>query len=481
MSKIEVNTVAPQCGTTLTLGESGDTVVLGTGASQSGFGRSGSVNWQTTKKTGNFTAADGEGYFVDTSSGGVTASLPAGSAGAIVSFADYTRTFGTNALTISPNGSEKIGGVADDATLTVDGQAATFVYVDATEGWVNVQNAEDTETGAAFISATGGEITTCGDFKIHTFFGPGTFCVSSVATLAANNEVSYMVVAGGGGGAAGNTPAHAAGGGGAGGFRENKSGVDTYTASPLNGAGAITVTATGFPITVGAGGPSGPGCASVRGCNGSPSIFSTKTSTGGGGGGGSSTAPTTGGNTGGSGGGGASEGPGPGANPSPTSGGAGGGGNTPPVSPSQGNNGGYGNNGPGPSLTTGGGGGATAVGANGSPPGPSNGVGGAGAATQINITTVPGKPGGAGQIGTPSPTTARTFAGGGGGGGTVGNTTGGAGGTGGGATGVSPNASGTAATINTGGGGGGGGGGPPVGSTGTNGGSGIVVIRYKYQ
>ena len=41
MSKIEVNTVEPQCGTTLTLGESGDTVTLGTGASQSGFGKTG--------------------------------------------------------------------------------------------------------------------------------------------------------------------------------------------------------------------------------------------------------------------------------------------------------------------------------------------------------------------------------------------------------------------------------------------------------
>ena len=47
MSKIEVNTVAPQCGTTLTLGESGDTVTLGSGASQSGFGRTGTVDWQT--------------------------------------------------------------------------------------------------------------------------------------------------------------------------------------------------------------------------------------------------------------------------------------------------------------------------------------------------------------------------------------------------------------------------------------------------
>ena len=47
MSKIEVNTVEPQCGTTLTLGESGDTVTLGSGASQSGFGRTGTVDWQT--------------------------------------------------------------------------------------------------------------------------------------------------------------------------------------------------------------------------------------------------------------------------------------------------------------------------------------------------------------------------------------------------------------------------------------------------
>lgn len=38
MSKLETNTIAPSTGTTLTLGESGDTVVLGTGATQSGFG-----------------------------------------------------------------------------------------------------------------------------------------------------------------------------------------------------------------------------------------------------------------------------------------------------------------------------------------------------------------------------------------------------------------------------------------------------------
>ena len=106
MSKIEVNKVEPQCGTTLTLGGSGDTVTLGTGASQSGFGREGSVDWQTgsIKTAATFTAASGEGYFVDTSSNAITANLPAGSAGAIVAFSDYARNFSNNNLTISTNG-----------------------------------------------------------------------------------------------------------------------------------------------------------------------------------------------------------------------------------------------------------------------------------------------------------------------------------------------------------------------------------------
>ena len=67
MSKIEVNTVEPQCGTTLTLGGSGDTVALGSGASQTGFGRTGTVDWNTTKiKTADFqlTLFQGQVIFV---------------------------------------------------------------------------------------------------------------------------------------------------------------------------------------------------------------------------------------------------------------------------------------------------------------------------------------------------------------------------------------------------------------------------------
>ena len=39
--------IIDQSGSTITLGASGDTIQLAGGASQAGFGREGSVNWQT--------------------------------------------------------------------------------------------------------------------------------------------------------------------------------------------------------------------------------------------------------------------------------------------------------------------------------------------------------------------------------------------------------------------------------------------------
>ena len=115
MSKIEVNTVDTQCGSTLTLGSSGKTVTLASGASQSGFGRTGTVDWCTTAKTSPLTAVSGDGFFINTTSGAITVTLPSSpSAGDIVSIADYTNTFQTNAVTVARNGS-KIGGVCSNA------------------------------------------------------------------------------------------------------------------------------------------------------------------------------------------------------------------------------------------------------------------------------------------------------------------------------------------------------------------------------
>jgi len=459
MSKIEVNTVAPQCGTTLTLGESGDTVTLGTGASQSGFGRTGTVDWQTGSiKTGDFTAVNGEGYFINTTSGEITMTMPSGSAGAIVSIQDYNATFDSNACVIAPASGEKINGGSADGPLRliIEGQGLTFVYVDGTVGWKTVQENEFVGSGSSFITATGGTITTSGDDKIHTFTGPGTFCVAAIGQCGANNLVSYVVVAGGGG--AGNqvNGNGGVGGGGAGGFRETKSPATPYTASPLDGystpGNRITVTATAFPITVGAGGATQPTSPGAKGNPGSNSIFSTITSAGGGGSGASASPNFEPGLPGGSGGG-ASQTGGP-----PFSGGTG---NTPPTTPPQGNDGGDTTN-AAPNFSGSGGGGATAAGqGNGSTAG---GNGGAGATTSISA----------------SPT---AYAGGGGGGVYQAGTSG-TGGAGGGGAGGAPNANaaGTAGTANTGGGAGGAStnaSGTPV--LGSAGGSGVVIIRYKFQ
>ena len=461
MSEIKVNKISPRtaCGTT-TLGDSGDTFTIPSGVTitnngtANGFGATGAVNWQTTVKTSGFTAVAGEGYFVDTSSGGFNVNLPAGTAGAVVGFADYAKTFDTGNVTLVQNGSDKIGGSTVNATLSAEGLAVTLVFVDSTKGWIVTDSGLASDApGNTFISATGGTITTSGDDKIHTFTGPGTFCVSSISNCAANNVVSHVVVAGGGGGGG-------FGGGGAGGYREVKSPVTPYTASPLDGYACapnrVTVTATAFPISIGAGG-AGNGSNRARGSNGNPSTFSTVTSTAGGAGGAFGSSDQTQGNTGGSGGGGGA------LESSPYPGAAGGAGNTPPVSPSQGNTGGSG-------ATSGGayggsGGGATAVGAQQGPTGTPGAKGGAGATSCITGSPVARAGGGGGAGGSPSDNAA--LPGGG---------TGGTGGGGNGAPGPAPT-SGANGTANT----GGGGGGNYVCATSGSGGSGIVIIRYKFQ
>jgi len=178
--------VINKCGTDITLGASGDTVALASGASQTGFGRTGTVDWQTGSiKTATFTATSGEGYFCNTTGGVLTVNLPAGSAGDIVGLKDYAGTWDSNAVTVNPNGSDKIGGgSAVDPTLETEGGAVLLVYVDGTQGWLTTQESVTTSPSGVenFVISTGGCITTCGNFKIHTFFGPGTLCVSATAS-----------------------------------------------------------------------------------------------------------------------------------------------------------------------------------------------------------------------------------------------------------------------------------------------------------
>ena len=428
MSIIKVNEIQKRTGSTLTLGGACTAVTLAPGATQSGFGRTGTVDWCTTAKTSPLTAESGKGYFVNTSGGAVTVTLPSSpSAGDIVSIKDYANTFcaACKAVTVGRGGS-KIAGLCLDATLDTKGDSITLVYVDGTKGWLNIQT-DDTVVGNEHIAATGGCVATCGNFKVHTFNADGNFVVSNAGQPTGSNTVEYLVVAGGGGGGGG---AGSAGGGGAGGHRSN-------FPSPVTGG--LPVSVQSYPITIGGGGSGDPG-GGAPGGTGVNTTFSTITSAGGGGG----RASPPGSGDGGSGGGGSYQ----------TT--CGGDGNTPPTSdpatPTQGNNGGTGALIGSGNTSGGGGGGAGAVGQNG-PAGTGSraGTGGAGAANSITGSPVTRAGGGAGH----------GQSGGG-------NTTG-TGGTGGGGN------SGSNGTDNTGGGGG------SNGPGGGNGGKGVVIIRYKFQ
>src|SRR5210317_596066 len=199
-----------------------------------------SASWQsviTADGSTGTTAVTGNGYFIDTTSAAHTLTLPASATiGDFIAIKDYAGTFGTNNLTIARNG-HNIQGAANDSLITTNRASLVLVYVDSTKGWLyweehNVADLEKT----LYISATGGTVTTSGDYKIHTFTGDGCFVVSQ-GNLGPGTAADYLVVAGGAGG--GRTHA---GGGGAGGLRESKQSGAPWTASPLATPTGVTVT-----------------------------------------------------------------------------------------------------------------------------------------------------------------------------------------------------------------------------------------------
>jgi hypothetical protein len=333
MSKIEVNQVDPQSGTTLTLGTSGDTISIPAGVTLANSGTAtgfASIAWQSTiVTTSTLTAVAGNGYWIDTTSNACTITLPgSASVGDQLVFVDYARTWGTNAITINQNGLNFQGETSPNPEYNTDGQSVSIVYSGATNGWIPTVDDDVT-------------------YKVSQPY-----------------SVDFLVIAGGGGGGGENY----SGGGGAGGYR-------TSTQSVAIG--------TVITVTVGDGGSSVP--IYTKGTNGSNSSISgsgltTITSTGGGGGG--SDSPNVAGGDGGSGG---------GSTGYETTTAFRGSGNTPSTSPSQGNNGGVGGN-----YGAGGGGGAGGVGSAGaSENGGAGGNGTASSITGSSVTRAGGGGGGA--------------------------------------------------------------------------------------
>ena len=211
------------------------------------------LTWQSVQ-TSNFTASAASGYPVNTTGGAITVSLPASpSVGDRIVLKDYARTWNTNAVTLSPNGSDKFqGSTAVDPTYSTVGETVDIVYVDATKGWLPMH-------------------TVNADEKIAT-------------------ETRFLVVAGGGSAGGDN-----GGGGGAGGVR---GGLDD-----ANGKFTPTGTTT-YTCTVGAGGSGSNESTYNSGSNSSlaGSGLTTVTATGGGkGGSGTPISGSNGGSGGGSG------------------------------------------------------------------------------------------------------------------------------------------------------------------------------------
>ena len=432
MAELKVDKILPATGSSIALGESGKTVIIPSGATLDASAATltnigAAVDYCSSLKTSPFTASASRGYFINTGSA-VTVTLPSSpSVGDQVIVIDATGNASSNNITLDRNGS-KIKGGCINADLQTDRVGVRIVYSGSSQGWVTATSANETAPAlvtAQYISASGGTVTTSGNFKIHTFTGDGTFTVSAGGNAGGSNTVSYVVVAGGGA-----TIGYNSKGGGAGGYREGLGVNDSYTGSPLRNPTGVPVTASpgSYPITVGGGGTGGTSgypSTATSSQKGSSSVFSTITSTGGGSGtGGSVSRPSCVAN-GGSGGNGAT-------------------GNTPPVSPPQGNDGG-----------SGGGGGAGEAGDT-----DGSGYGGDGVSSEITGSAV-------------------VRAGGGGGGGGPGGDGGGGPSVGGSTPTFVPGTNGTANT-----GGGAGGGTDWTSSSGpsnASGGSGIVIIRYKFQ
>jgi hypothetical protein len=477
---------------------------------------SGATVWQPTIKTASFTAVASEGYFVNTTSGEITVTLPAGTVGAELTIQDYAGTFATNKVILNANGSEKILGSAIDGRININNATAVLIYQDATQGWTS-PDIELNLTTISWATPTGQSLTystpspqssigvaaatfptttftatvaggiisgtatiaglPSGITAAQTITGSGagnTLTVTLTGTFPTTNSlntaltlsglsvgvgVEYLVVAGGGAGGNG-----MGGGGGAGGLIHN------YGGTPLS-----MLAATNYNLTVGAG---ASGTTSNTRVNGSDSTFSSLTAIGGGGG--SSlqmqrNVSIDAGAAGGSGGGSSSGDP----SPKPTNGA--GGAAQQPTSAS----GGYGNRGgnnPGNTqgqYPGGGGGGAGAAGGDGIGPNGAGGAGGIGLQVDIDGNNYYWAAGGGGDTYTAGTAGSGGLGGGGGGSAAAGSGTPGSGG----GSAINSGTSGTvgndvnggAAGANTGSGGGG-----ASWSTGAggNGGSGIVILRY---
>jgi hypothetical protein len=169
------------------------------------------LTWQSPAKTSSFAAAIGNGYYLNTTTGSITVTLPSSpTIGDSIGIIDYAGTAASNTIILTS--SNNIQGSSDDKVVNYTRGALRITYADTTQGWV--------------ASAAANEGTSA--------LNPNNFLVN------------YLVVAGGGSGGGGYSGA-AGGGGGAGGLKT----TTTYSGSETPLAASI---GTLYDVTVGTGG-----------------------------------------------------------------------------------------------------------------------------------------------------------------------------------------------------------------------------------
>lgn len=278
-------------------------------------------------KTSAFAAVALNTYAVDTTTGAVTATLPASpTVGDYITFTDYARNFKTNALTLNPNGG-KINAATTNVVLNVSGEAVSIFYVDATQGWIAYSGFISNPTvnysanylvlagggggGQSFGGGAGaggggagGLLLGSVNFVNGTPYtitvglgGAGAATISASGANGVNSSISSVATAIGGGGGQSYSGGVAGSGGSGGGGNNNGSGGSGTTGQGFAGAAGVTGTSGG------GGGGAGAAATNINGATGATSSISGAAVFYGGGGGGSYNGGTNG--TGGTGGGGA--------------------------------------------------------------------------------------------------------------------------------------------------------------------------------
>ena len=249
-------------------------------------GFNGVVTWQNVQTT-NFTAVAGRGYPVNTTSAGITMTLPASATtGATIQVVDYAGTFGTNNLTINPNGL-KINGLTYNAVIATKREAITLTYIDSTQGWLLTSDAQIILPQPYSISylmvaggasggynygaggGAGGLLTSTTNlivgltYTITVGAGGASTTAPGAGNSGSNSSITGLTVAiGGGGGGGGGGSGGNSGGSGGGGGSQN---TPAFTA----GSGTTGQGNSGGPATTVGGSAGGGGGAGGVGANGS--------------------------------------------------------------------------------------------------------------------------------------------------------------------------------------------------------------------